>query len=210
MLRGIRLVDFDGKGDRFVVRVRETSPDGLELAAEVLGAGGARHYTARLRLASATPAPAPPFSLGGARTAWAHPVYGDQLFHGPQFQVIRGVPVLTPEGIEGELVGANAAGWSGQFLTDPAMLDGGLQLAVTFAKQATGGASLPTAFSALRWYGAPSGAVRCVVRSRALSKDHTVSDLVFLEDERVVAELEGVEVHVLPGTRDAATATPIA
>jgi len=203
VLRGIRLADFEGKGDRFVVRVHEVAPN--ELAAEVLGTGGARHYSAKVRL-GVSPTPRAPLTLAGPRTPWAHPVYGDALFHGPQFQVIQGVPVLCDEGIEGDLVGAAGASWAGAFVTDPALLDGGLQLVVTFAKQATGGASLPTGFRALRWFGAPRGPVRCVVRSRTLSKDHTVSDLVFLEGSRVVAELDAVEVHVLPGTRELAAA----
>jgi hypothetical protein len=202
VLRGIKLASFETGTDRLTVRV--TTKDGETIDGEVLGEGGARHYGAKLRVAAARPTARPPVPLAGAKTAWTSPVYGDALFHGPAFQVIEGAPVLAEEGIEGDLATVSQMGWPGRFVTDPAVLDGALQLAITFCKGVTGGTSLPTGVARVRWLadGPLEGVVHCVVRSRVLSRDHTTSDIAILRDGVVVAEMSGMDLHVLPGTHE--------
>jgi malonyl CoA-acyl carrier protein transacylase len=214
VLRGIKLARFEGQGDRFVVQVSTT--DGEHVVGELLGEGGVRHYAANLRVASKREPASAPASLAGARTPWPHAVYGDALFHGPAFQCIQGTPTLGADGIEGTLLGARGMGWrdADSFVTDPALLDGALQLAVTFCKGATGGSSLPTALGRLRWLvdGPPAGSLRCIVRSRARSRDHTSSELAIVRTtergEEIVAEIAGLDLHVLPGTRTTAPLAP--
>mgnify|MGYP004189994847 CR=1 FL=1 len=55
------------------------------------------------------------------------------LFHGPHFQVIDTLKGVGEEGIVGQLKGTEDVDWNGwgkQWRTDPALLDGGLQLAL--------------------------------------------------------------------------------
>jgi NAD(P)-dependent dehydrogenase (short-subunit alcohol dehydrogenase family) len=127
------------------------------------------------------------------------PVYGGALFHGPKFQVIRGVQGVGATGIAGELVGTEAQQWiGGPWQTDPALLDGGLQLALLWAEHNLGGRSLPTGLSAYRSFSAEPvvGPLRCLVSAKAEGKSKAVSDITFLDEEgRVVTRLEGVETH---------------
>ena len=55
-------------------------------------------------------------------------------------------------GIDAVLSGTAAKEWSGQWATDPAAFDGGLQLALLWSKHVLGGATLPTAVGALKTY----------------------------------------------------------
>jgi malonyl CoA-acyl carrier protein transacylase len=210
VLRGIKLGRFDTTGDRFVIEV--STLDGETIEGAILGEDGVRHYAAKLHVANARPAALAPASLAGARSAWPHAVYGDVLFHGPAFQVVRGTPSLARDGLEGELVGVREMAWprASEFVTDPALIDGAIQLALLFCKGATGGNSLPTALARVRWLadGPPAGVVRCVMRSRALSRDHTITELALLRGDTVVAEIAGLELHVLPGTHSTAPLSP--
>ncbi len=211
VLRGIKLAHYGTGADRFTIRV--STRDGETIAGEVLGEGSVLHYGAKIRVAAsraeAREKARPPAALNGVKTPWAGALYGDALFHGPAFQVIcqdnQRTPVLSRDGIEGDLGGVRTKAWPGAFITDPALLDGALQLAITFCKAATGGSSLPTAVARVRWLadGPQEGVLRCAVRSKVLSRDHTTSEMVIFRGDTVVAEISGAELHVLPGTHTA-------
>jgi len=98
-------------------------------------------------------------------------------------------------------------GWAGSWQLDPAMLDGGLQAAVLWARRTLGAASLPTSLGGLHIYrsGPIPGNVRCVLVGREHAHDRALSDAVFLtQDGIVLAELRGIEVHALsPSERPA-------
>ncbi|HJL25039.1 MAG TPA: polyketide synthase dehydratase domain-containing protein, partial [Polyangiaceae bacterium LLY-WYZ-15_(1-7)] len=67
-----------------------------------------------------------------------------------------------------------------------------------------GGAALPTAIGSFRRFraGLVEGDVRAVLRGREKKGDKSVSDVVFFDAEGApIAELRGVEMHVLPGSR---------
>jgi hypothetical protein len=206
VLKGVRLPDFDGAGHVFRVRSRQSSNgSGVELAVELIGPDGVKHYSAT---ASLSPTPAEPKGVvPSIDTLEEHPdeVYGTVLFHGPEFRVIRHVEGVSADGVVAELVGANTVGWRGpSWQTDPALLDGGLQLALLWTKHVLGGGSLPTGVDRLRVYrsGLPQGELRCVLVGRKAAGDKAVCDIAFVgADGALVAELTGVTTHVLPGSR---------
>jgi hypothetical protein len=206
VLKGIRLPDFDTAGHVFRVRSRQSSNgSGVELAVELIGPDDVKHYSAT---ASLSPAPAQPSGVVpsiDSLEAHGDEVYGGVLFHGPEFQVIRKLEGLSEDGIAAKLVGATALGWQGQnWQTDPALLDGGLQLALLWTKHTLGGASLPTGVDRFRIYhsGLPEGDLRCVLVGKKAAGDKAVCDIAFVDaDGRIVAELTGVTTHVLPGSR---------
>ncbi|RYE93378.1 MAG: hypothetical protein EOO75_04505, partial [Myxococcales bacterium] len=103
-------------------------------------------------------------------------------------------------------------GWEGSFLTDPALLDGGLQLARLWGLRTLGRPSLPTRIGALVVHvpGLAAGSLRCLLRSRAPSEHRTVSDLSFVDPAgRLVAELRDVEMHMLAPSEPATTTSNV-
>ena len=205
VLSGIRLTGFESGGDRFQLTCRQVSNgDGAVVALELRGIDGRLHYTAAANLVVARANPAHTTPDVNLEDWGGQPIYdNDVLFHGPDFQVIREVEGLSDDGISAALDGVQAAGWSGKgWRTDPAAFDGGLQLALLWSKRVLGGASLPTGIDEVRtWTDAPpSGGLRCVLKGRKVSRGKAVSDLAFLDsDGQLVAELNGVVTHLLPG-----------
>jgi hypothetical protein len=127
--------------------------------------------------------------------------------------MIRKVVGVSADGAVAELVGASTLGWHGQsWQTDPALLDGGLQLALLWTKHMLGGGSLPTGIDRLRVYcsGLPQGELRCVLVGKKAAGDKAVCDIAFVDaDGTIVAELTGVTTHVLPGSRSSSAATRV-
>lgn len=206
VLKGISLSSFEA-GEGFKVLVDQVSNgDGAVLRLELRSMSGTRHYCAMARMAA--PGSHPARLKGGSpllgAEAWQDPVYGDVLFHGPALQVIEDVTGVSDQGIAAELLGTAGRGWREEpWQTDVAAMDGGLQLALLWAKRMLGGSSLPTAVGRYQGTGEiPSGAIHAVLTGRVVGKSKTVSDIVFTNSEgRPIARLEGVETHLLPKSR---------
>jgi hypothetical protein len=206
VLSGIRLMNFDTTGDRFVLRAQpiETT-DTSTYSLELLDLKGKKHYTAKVTLKARFPEPDTEVPKLGDLEKWSSKVYGGALFHGPDFQVIRELEGVCDDGIAGVLVGAREMGWptAGAWQTDPALLDGGLQLAVLWTERMTGGASLPTGLGSFHVYhqGLAQGDVHCIVKARSVGRDHAISDIVFQrQDGYRLAELRGVKTFVMPSS----------
>jgi hypothetical protein len=211
VLRGIKLENFAGAGDRFVVSAHLLSNgSGAEIAVELRGKNKVLHYSATVTM-TAQPVAAPALAAAPALQAWTQPaVYdGHVLFHGPSFQVIQAVQGVSRDGIVGTLAGTHQAGWPlDAWCSDVASLDGGLQLALLWSRQVLGGAVLPMALGEYRSYrsGLASGPVTGVVHGRQIHDARTVCDMAFVDGSgQVVAELIGVETVLRP---DASPATP--
>ena len=209
VLRGIELDDFD-VDQRFRVEVQPAATNGrgpsLDLA--LLDEAGHPRYRARalMRDGGATEAPSAATPLGDLGPLKG-PVYGDALFHGAEFQVIRDFEGISDRGAAAQLVGARGVGWPSEgWQTDPALLDGGLQLAVLWTQQRLGGSSLPLKVESLNLFqpGLADGDIRGQVTGREAKGDRAVSDVLLVDGKgEAVAELRGVETFVLPGTRKA-------
>jgi NAD(P)-dependent dehydrogenase (short-subunit alcohol dehydrogenase family) len=197
VLAGVQLRDFE-RGHWFCIVCRPTAAEVLEVE---LHSDGGRHYSAVL-------APAPQDARSLTRPRWrkgkassvlprpARSAYEDGLlFHGPHFQVLRTLDDLSGKEVGADLHGTDEVGWgAGPWLTDPATLDGGLQLAILWALHNTNRKSLPTRFEAFVPLGASGArARRCDLQVRQSGRHETVADLLFSEaDGRPVAELRGV------------------
>jgi hypothetical protein len=216
VLRGIKLDAFHGEGNRLTVHARDAAAGHGELNVELRGPHDALHYSATLAMADrSTHAPAPPRAPELPRLEpWTRAsLYdGHVLFHGARFQVIRSVEGVSRAGIAGTLVGAVAAGWPrGAWRTDPALLDGGLQLAVLWARHALGGASLPMALREYRTFhdGVVDGEVQCIVHAQRVHDARAVCDVAFVAPSgAVLAEMIGLETVLRPG--EAATTSAAA
>jgi malonyl CoA-acyl carrier protein transacylase len=201
VLRGVRLNGFDREGDELTVTCR-LGGDGETLELELRGAAGV-HYMATAEMAAdasvATPlGPAPPLEHWGDRQVYD----GRVLFHGPSFQAIRALDGVSGEGVAGTLSGIRDLGWQDDgWRTDPAALDGALQLAILWARHVLGAGTLPMAIESCRSYarGPSEGPLRAIVRRRAVHESRAVCDVALAgADGQIVAELVGVETVLRP------------
>jgi len=204
VLRGMPLAGFRGGGDwlRVIARLRDDRTVEVALC-EPNDERVSRYVAVAELVPRGEVAPAPePAAEELQLSPLGVPIYGDALFHGPAFQVIREVSGVGDQGIVGQLVGADAQRWTGgPWRIDPAALDGGLQLAVLWAQHRLGGRGLPTGLGALRMHtdGPVSGPLDCRVFGRTEGSSKAVTDITFIDPQgRVVARLEQVETHQRP------------
>jgi NAD(P)-dependent dehydrogenase (short-subunit alcohol dehydrogenase family) len=133
---------------------------------------------------------------------------GETLFHGPELQVLRRIERVGPAGAVGELVGAGEMQWPDEpWRTDPAALDGAIQLAVVWARERIGRATLPMFVREARFRaaGLEPGPLRCVVRAVSVAGEQSaVCDVLLVRPgdgggpgETVLA-LDGLELVARP------------
>ncbi|MFO0607691.1 MAG: SDR family oxidoreductase [Polyangiales bacterium] len=206
VLKGIRLPRFhEGGAERFVIESRALKANGVTTyAMMLLGADGARHYSAEVELGPSLPAAPPAAPPAAGLEPWRDVIYdGTVLFHGPMFHAVKSVEGASDQAITGTLVGRRELGWSdAAWESDPALLDGGLQLAVLWVKRTLAGASLPTSIGAWVPYADARGPVRATATRRRQASESAVLDVTFTDARgATVGELRDVEVHVLPGSR---------
>jgi len=195
------LLGFDGGGD--LLRIHGVPQGDHTLRLELRGADGSLHYTAAavLRDRHLHPSRAP---SALALEPWGadRPLYGGVLFHGPAFQVLQQVEGISDQGISASLTGVLASGWpEASWQTDPAALDGGLQLALLWSERVLGGHSLPTGIRQVQLWreGPSSGSLRCELTVLEVSARRARCDLLLLDAQRrPLAALRGVETHLLP------------
>ncbi|TDD61686.1 SDR family oxidoreductase [Kribbella antibiotica] len=199
VLRKVAVDRFAERGHRLRVEGR---PDGSVLALELLGEHGELHYRAFGEASTVPPGVHEPIAGEGSGNRELTVYDGTVLFHGPEFQVVRSLDILRDDGAAGTLAGLAEAGWPGQgWHTDPAMIDGGLQLALVWGHQVLGGAALPMSVREFRLYrrGPVDGLVSCVVRSRGRTTTTAECDITFHEmDGTPRAELLGVGLVLRP------------
>ncbi len=198
VLRKIGLERYTNGGNRLTVQGSQSA--GTELNLELLGDGDAKHYRAHAAPNQQEPSTwDTPHGLKPAREG----IYdGGILFHGPKFHAIREVHGIAATGATATLAGARDLGWSGAgWHTDPAAIDGGLQLALLWAEHVLGGASLPMGVAEYRAYhsGLYDGLTRCVLKAKEVWSDGAQCDIAFLDENGTVrAELIGVSLVLRP------------
>jgi len=190
VLRKVELTGLaDGVGH--LLRVRTSSTGTLEL----IGDADTVHYRAEPSgIGAETPAAVLGTPLETADPLPDQLIYdGHVLFHGPAFQAVTSIETLSPGGADATVVGIGELGWPGTgWATDPAAVDGGLQVAVRWAAPLLGGASLPMKIGGYRGYrqGAFDGPVRCRVRAREVNGYQAGCDIGFFDANDVAcAEL---------------------
>jgi len=133
----------------------------------------------------------------------ANPYDGATLFHGPRFQAIRSDPVVGLAGAQCTVVGSRALGWEGSSRQlDPAAVDGGLQLAVLWARRAGAGSTLPMAIAECRVHrpGVVEAEARCVVVAQRADDSTAACDVALIDpDGSPRVELLGVQLVRRPG-----------
>jgi NAD(P)-dependent dehydrogenase (short-subunit alcohol dehydrogenase family)/acyl carrier protein len=211
VLKGIRIENFEAQGTRLEISCEQVSNgSGAELSCELRSPGGPVHYRARAVMTDRRSPKASPqeFEAPKSGAPWAtEDVYGPVLFHGPDFQVLKGVGSVGPQGGSALVASTRDIGWmGGPFATDPAAIDGGLQMAILMGMRAVGRTSLPTGVESLTIHidEPTNGPLHCSIRSRSVSDFKTVSDaIVRTNDGRLLCELRGIEMHMVDTTAQA-------
>ena len=127
VLKGLKLTDFDGAGNRFVVTAKPVkNGSDLTLALELKGADGTFYYRAKASMLKAHSNESHVQAAPADLKNWGDDaLYGDVLFHTNDFQVITDVDGVSAGGISGALKGVKEAAWNWDaWQTDVAALDG--------------------------------------------------------------------------------------
>jgi acyl transferase domain-containing protein/NADP-dependent 3-hydroxy acid dehydrogenase YdfG len=212
VVRGVHLAGYGAAGDRFQLVGRPVDAgapgagiaSGGTMALELRDQGGALRYAATLSGPSATSSTngAHDDVLGTSRTM--SELYGPStLFHGPDFQVIRSVDSMSQNGARATLATTHDVGWpTNGWHTDPAALDGALQLAILFGLQGGGATTLPMRIARVvlpAKQQAAAGPVRCQLTQRHRSPERLLCDLSLTRgDGSKLADLIGVEMFAVP------------
>ncbi len=161
------------------------------------------HARAEILLAEALPEGEPQLSApqGPAYEKTAAETYRDHLFHGPALQGIERVQTCSPEGVAADASAAPPPSewmerpFRRRWLTDPLVLDVGIQLLTFWSGVHSAGPSLPCAAASYRQYGAfPKDGAHVVARITKSDETRVLADLEFLDgDGRLVARFEGCE-----------------
>jgi NAD(P)-dependent dehydrogenase (short-subunit alcohol dehydrogenase family) len=213
VLRGVPVEAFESRGVPLVVHARSLRSDGsegtLHVELKFVDAQGQPRYSAIVDMGTGHVAPGTIPSAPGDGADWPWPVsqaYAEVLFHRGPFAAVRALGVLSENGASGEVMGLRSLGWpDGEWHTDVAGIDGGLQIAALWGRSLVGRLPLPTRIGAFRVYrvGPAKGPLRSVVRGRRMSRYGAVADVAFVdaqqaETENVVALLEGLEMYLPP------------
>ncbi|MBZ4322116.1 polyketide synthase dehydratase domain-containing protein, partial [Streptomyces huiliensis] len=201
VLHPATLTGLKDDGDVFTLTGRADPADPRTVAAELRGAADRLHYGA-LVIPDAGPPVDEEFPLlADDEVPWySDEIYdGTVLFHGPLMRSLATVDALSPEGARGTLHGLAALGWpdATAWHTDPAAVDGALQLAVLWATRALGGATLPMAVGGFHLHhrGPARGPLLCAVRRVWAEGDHAQCQVRLVqEDGTPFADLRDVEL----------------
>lgn len=181
------------EGYRVPVELRATQKDGREFL----------HARAEILLTESLPSDEPHLDApeGPAYEKTAAETYRDHLFHGPDLQGIERVLVCSPEGV---IADASAAPppkkwmerpFRRRWLTDPLVLDVGIQLLTFWTGVHSVGPSLPAAVASYRQYREfPKDGARVVARVTKSDATRAFADIEFLDaDGKLIARFEGCE-----------------
>lgn len=195
VLRGVRLRSLD-HGEALRIRAERTS-NGVEGAKlELYDGTGELAYTAQARQISDE---APDrLEVDASNDAFDAEVYdGRLLFHGPTLRVLHDVGQPGDDGMRARVYRAPDVGWpAADYHTDPATMDGAMQLAVLWTAKWVNGLSLPLKVARFRQYAPFDGELELRLRGRTATNSRAVSDVdVIGPDGNLVASLRGVEVY---------------
>jgi acyl transferase domain-containing protein/acyl carrier protein len=201
VLRGVTPHDFEQQGDPMLVRCAPTAdrPDRLMCTLSESSGVGA-YYSATVEMGSGTTlAPAAPVSPPGGRQLDRDSCYtGGALFHGPAFQVLENV-TCQESSATASLHGLTTAGWQGEgWATDPAALDGCLQLALVWSFEQLGRKVLPLKVGEVVRYraGALGDGLRCVLSNGDAKNNRAVCDVDLVDaDSQLVASIKRLELY---------------
>jgi len=208
---GIRCNGFNTTGDWLTISCATASKNN-DLIFSVTNAEDLPCYR-MAATAEGTSSPPPVLSPPTNSVPWQIPpnlIYQEHLFHGEDFQVIQSLTSISETTCEAQL---KMNGTSNGLPAHMAILDGGLQLALLWEHNRSEKASLPTAIKSLRIfdYCLKDQEIRCILQNTRENQLSTQWNVHFIDaNGHLVAEIEGLEIHVLLNGQTKSTPTPMA
>ncbi|ORB06584.1 hypothetical protein BST27_10895 [Mycobacterium intermedium] len=205
VIRGVPLHGFDGGGDVFTVQCLPGQDEPHRLRLLLLDAAGTARYAATAEMSS-SPRDLPPVVANqwDAERSMQQPRYGEgALFHSGAFHVLEGFAPCGPSGAVARLHGLTKANWPQRYwATDPAALDGCLQVGFLWSLEQTGRRMLPMRINELMLYrgGPADGELWCYLDNGKATSNGSTYDLRLTDAEgSLIAELRGVEMYPYGG-----------
>jgi acyl transferase domain-containing protein len=156
LLKGVQLSDSTQALSLLINPPTYASSEGFDASISIRSGSGKQqrmHYRAAVKMAQQLPE-APRHVIGEYRERQL-PVakaYQEWLFHGPRFQVIRGISGLSSQGAAALMCSSSPQQWLAggraeqQWIIDPAVLDAAPQMALLWARTFHDGSALPAQF----------------------------------------------------------------
>ena len=186
------------------------TPDAADYIVSVRDASGRARYTARVESGSGQ-AVAVAAAGDGAWPFGVADAYAGPLFHGPSFQVIDQLTAYGATGGSALLKVKAEAGWTGgEWASDPAALDGALQLGILWATAQGLPLVLPVGIGRAVFTAdfPASGQVQCRFAATPNGDKRVDFDIVLEStDGTQLAALEGMEFYVAGNAEGASAAT---
>ena len=201
LLKGCILEGFDQQLDRITVVLQP--PHEGRIKAQLVNAKGQAFYSAALPMAAVTPEQAlqpPPADQAHAVNIPGEGLYGTELFHTGPFAAIERITALGPEMVSGSLKGLSMLNWPHEdWIVDPLLVDGALQLTWMWAKRELGKVILPSVTNKAIWFGGqPQRPVLCRTVLKRKGRMGVVGTAWFLDEGGVLlGYVEGVEGYVM-------------
>ena len=127
--------------------------------------------------------------------------YKHDLFHGQYFRGLKKLVGVSDYAASAVITGSRVLGWpNASYISDPALIDCGLQISLLWGKRLTGNLTLPTKIGKYipYTYGLIKGDVQCVLSGKSHSNTKTVSDIYFFDGAgNLLLELQSVEMHAV-------------
>jgi NAD(P)-dependent dehydrogenase (short-subunit alcohol dehydrogenase family) len=206
VLRGIPVDGFDQRGLRLVVHLRTIGNEAgkAELEAKLFDDQERPRYAAIVEMARAPARPPeglPAVPTDGKAWPWTlEHAYSEILFHRGPFATVRSLGLVSESGANGSAVGMRSVGWpEGSWVTDVALMDGGVQVAALWGTHILGRLPLPTRIGSFHLYerGPVATPVRCLVRGQRMGQHRVLADVAYLrEDGRVVCTMHDLDFHL--------------
>jgi NAD(P)-dependent dehydrogenase (short-subunit alcohol dehydrogenase family) len=212
VLKGVPLPHFEEQATRFRVQLQPDANNPLAHNAMLFDADGVPRFAAQLvrftdeeQVSNGT---SPVASSDWQTVNWTgSELYESKLFHGPAFAAINSVESIGESGTQAILTGSQSLGWSQEdWISDPAMIDGGLQLARIWGLESVRQLTLPTAIESFILHkpglfnpqGLEDGKVRCVLYGQPIGQSGTRSDIWFIDEGTgtILAEIHGLEMYM--------------
>ena len=195
MLKGIVLEGFPQQEFRFDIELSPAEDEGRLVARLTDEQGRLRYEAAIVRCDADVVA----IGATGDAPQWNGAVYREGgLFHGPAFQTIARLEALHDDGGAAIVGSIHERGWpSAGWLSDPAAVDGAIQVAFLWSLERGGGRTLPVRLGACRVLrqARPGQAYECRLRSRSVDAWRSDHDVELLLDGEVAISLSGLEMY---------------
>jgi len=211
VLKGIPLPAFGERPSRLRIRIEPDAGDPAVLNATLYDDAGVARFAAQVVQQPLESAESLTKIVGESAT-WPHAalagasLYGAQLFHGAAFATLQQVDRLSEYGACADLAVSRAVGWESAPLappwrTDPALIDGGLQLARVWGYERLQQLTLPTAVETFVVYEpgllAAGRTVRCIVEGKPIGLAGTRTNLWYVDaaSSALIAAVRGLEMY---------------